>query len=255
MRMTLHEVEIILKHAHTVFGSDVKVVLFGSRVDDSQKGGDIDLFIETEQNTELFEKKIAFIRLLEEALGEQKIDVSFKKTDKNILETEALSKGVVLDILTIKLDKYFNECEKHIQRINEAYSDMKTFVPLTVEKYTQLTKDEVQDIDQYLFRFAKLQDTMGDKIFKLILEKYEGSSVPSPFIDILNKLEKFGCISSAKEWLYLRKVRNEVAHQYDDEPEEMTQAINALLNQKEIIKNIFKKLKKCMNQVSVSKSK
>ncbi len=35
MRMTLHEVEIILKHAHTVFGSDVKVILFGSRVDDS----------------------------------------------------------------------------------------------------------------------------------------------------------------------------------------------------------------------------
>ena len=114
-----------------------------------------------------------------------------------------------------------------------------------MEKYRVLIKDEVQDIDQYIFRFLKLQDTMGDKIFKIILKKYEESDNSVPFIDLLNKLEKYGCITSAKEWAYLRKLRNEVAHQYDDEAEEMTQAINALLMQKEIIINIYSKLKIC----------
>ena len=86
---------------------------------------------------------------------------------------------------------------------------------------------------------------MGDKLFKLILEKYEGQHVAIPFLDLLNKLEKLGCITSAKEWSHLRKLRNEIAHQYDDEAEEMTQAINALLFQKKIIKTIFSKLRKC----------
>lgn len=251
MRITLHEIESIVAYARTVFGSDTQVILFGSRVDDTLKGGDIDLYVDPEKKTDLLEKKMKFLSLLSQVFDEQKIDIVFKNDDMKIIDKEALSKGVVLDIVTIKLEKYFHECEKHLQRIDEAYDDMKDIVPLSVEKYKNLTKDEVQDLDQFLFRFSKLQDTMGDKIFRLLLEKYEGTLKPTPFIDMLNKLEKFGCIHSAKEWLHLRKLRNEVAHQYDDEPEEMTQAINALLFQKEIIKGIFNTLKTCshVNQI------
>ena len=60
---------------------------------------------------------------------------------------------------------------------------------------------------------------MGDKIFRMILKKYEQSDNSVPFIDLLNKLEKYGCISSAKECSYLCKLRNEVAHQYDEAEE------------------------------------
>jgi len=245
MRITLHEAESIVDTTHKVFGVQSIVTLFGSRVDDAAKGGDIDLYIETENHTNLLEKKIHFLTLLEETFGEQKIDVVFKREEMRIIDHEVAYKGIVLDIATIKLEKYFKECEKHIQRIDEAYGDMESIIPLSVEKYKDLTKDEVQDIDQFLFRFSKLQDTMGEKIFKLIFQKYEGSSQVIPFIDMLNTLEKLGCITSAKEWMHLRKLRNEVAHQYDDEAEEMTQAINALLFQKEIIKTIFTKLKNC----------
>ena len=59
------------------------------------------------------------------------------------------------------------------------------------------------------------------------------------------RLEKHSCIGSSKECSYLRKVRNEIAYQYDNEAEEMTQAINALLTQKEIIIDIYTKLKAC----------
>ena len=246
MRITLHEAETIVRHARSVFGGEAKVILFGSRVDDMQKGGDIDLYIETEDSSSsLLEKKLEFIYLLEEVFGEQKIDVIFKKDNLRAIDQQALSKGIVLDILTIKLTKYFNECDRHIQRIEEAFADMQGIIPLSVERYIKLTKDEVQDIDQFLFRFSKLQDTMGDKIFRLILQKYEGSSTNVPFLDMLNKLERLGCITSAKEWVHLRKLRNEVSHQYDDEPEEMSQAINALLFQKEIIKEIYHKLRIC----------
>ncbi|HEX5339062.1 MAG TPA: nucleotidyltransferase domain-containing protein [Gallionella sp.] len=46
MRITPHQKELIVRTAREVFGDDVEVRLFGSRADDSKKGGDIDLFID-----------------------------------------------------------------------------------------------------------------------------------------------------------------------------------------------------------------
>lgn len=243
MRLSLFEVEKIIASKNKVFGNDTKIYLFGSRIDDASKGGDIDLYVETQSAQNLLEKKIAFITLVQDYLGEQKIDIVFSKDASRAIEMEAKSKGVELDLEKIKLQKYFDECDKHLQRIEEAYSDIEKSLPLLAHKYIHLTKDEVQAIDQYLFRFAKLQDTLGDKIFKLLVAQYESSSEVLPFIDILNKLEKIGFIDNAKEWNNLRKIRNEISHQYDNEPEEMSQAINSILGQKDVIKEIYLKIK------------
>ncbi len=124
-------------------------------------------------------------------------------------------KGIELDLDKIKLYKYLNECDKHLQRIEEAYDDIKKSLPLSVQKYQILSKDEVQAIDQYLYRFSKLQDILGQKIFRLILNIYEPLDGSIPFIDVLNKLEKLDFLESAKEWINLRDKRNKIAHQYD----------------------------------------
>ncbi len=52
---------------------DALVYLFGSRVDDEKKGGDIDLLVFSEKMG--LRKKIAFQAKLWQRLGEQKIDV------------------------------------------------------------------------------------------------------------------------------------------------------------------------------------
>ena len=244
MRLSLFEIETIIKLKDEFFGIKPKIFLFGSRVEDKKKGGDIDLYIKTEITDDIFEKRINFLSSLYKKLGEQKIDVVFATDLNRNIEIEAITKGVELNIENIKLQKYFNECDKHLQRIEEAYDDIKETIPLNAEKYQNLTKNNVQAFDQYLFRFAKLQDTMGDKIFKLLIQKYEQNNNETPFIDALNKLEKIGFISSTKEWIYLRQIRNEISHQYDDEPQEMSQAINNIVNQKDIIKSIYLKLKK-----------
>lgn len=243
MRLSLFEVETIVKLKNEIFGEDAKIYLFGSRVDDFQKGGDIDLYIAADDTDDLFKKKIEFLSLAHQNLGEQKIDIIFAKDPHRAVEIEAKTKGIELNISKIKLQKYFDECDKHLQRIEEAYSDVETLLPLTASTYPQLNKDAVQAIDQYLFRFAKFQDTLGDKIFKILIALYESNSDVLPFIDVLNKLEKIGYIHSAKEWNNLRKIRNEISHQYDDEPEEMAQVINSIMNQKNVIKEIYLNVK------------
>jgi len=248
MRLSLFEIETIVRLKDIYFGKASKIYLFGSRTDDTKKGGDIDLYVQLDSVIEQEDdNQNKFLIELKSIIGEQKIDLLFSTDKERLIEKEA-QKGVELDINKVKLQKYLNECDKHLQRIEEAYADIKEILPLSVQKYENLSKDEVRDIDQYLYRFSKLQDTLGQKIFKLVLNIYEPMDEAIPFIDLLNKLEKLGFLNNAKEWINLREVRNKIAHQYDDEPYEMTQAINNILNQKEILKDIYQNFKQKLHQ-------
>jgi len=49
MRLSIAQQQSILQATRQNFGADVKVWLFGSRVDDARRGGDVDLYVETPQ--------------------------------------------------------------------------------------------------------------------------------------------------------------------------------------------------------------
>ena len=70
------------------------VYLFGSRVDDSKKGGDIDLLIMTDRLTS-DDKRTIKIKLYE-VLSEQKIDIVLAKDESNPFVKLALETGVKL---------------------------------------------------------------------------------------------------------------------------------------------------------------
>ena len=73
------------------------------------------------------------------------------------------------DFYNEKLEKVKEECFKHLERMNTAKRKISHLFPLTIEKYDCLSDDEIAYIDQFLFRFSKLQDTMGTKLFPLTL--------------------------------------------------------------------------------------
>ncbi|NTU54383.1 MAG: nucleotidyltransferase domain-containing protein [Chlorobiaceae bacterium] len=47
MRLSTTQQQDILQATRQNFGADARVWLFGSRVDDSRRGGDVDLYVET----------------------------------------------------------------------------------------------------------------------------------------------------------------------------------------------------------------
>ena len=95
MRITTFEKEQIKRSFHQVFG-DGNILLFGSRVDDSEKGGDIDLLVEPCVKTDLKRKKINFLALLDLKIGEQKIDVVLQNGNNSEVVAEAKLKGIQL---------------------------------------------------------------------------------------------------------------------------------------------------------------
>jgi predicted nucleotidyltransferase len=75
MRLTEAQVKAIQDNFSVSFMEGDKIWLFGSRVEDSKKGGDIDLYIETNYNN-LFiitRKEIEFISNLKKIIGDQKL--------------------------------------------------------------------------------------------------------------------------------------------------------------------------------------
>jgi predicted nucleotidyltransferase len=93
MRLTEFEVEAI-KQSVSQFDPDAKIILFGSRADDSKKGGDIDLLVLSEKITNSDRRKIKIN--LYDKIGEQKIDMIVTPGITSAFHRIALSEGVEL---------------------------------------------------------------------------------------------------------------------------------------------------------------
>lgn len=93
MRLTGLEVSAIKERVRS-FDPQAKVFLFGSLVDDSKKGGDIDLFILSER---IKRHEIRLIRInLYDKIGEQKIDIVATPKILKTFHHIAISTGVEL---------------------------------------------------------------------------------------------------------------------------------------------------------------
>ncbi|KAF3978462.1 MAG: nucleotidyltransferase domain-containing protein [Methylococcales symbiont of Iophon sp. n. MRB-2018] len=99
MRLSNAYQKAIVNITQQYFDKGAEVYLFGSRVDDDKKGGDIDLYIIPEHTSsarELYERKIKFLVALQLAIGEQQVDVILAKDRNRPIEKEAIRTGVKL---------------------------------------------------------------------------------------------------------------------------------------------------------------
>ncbi|WP_019611789.1 nucleotidyltransferase domain-containing protein [Thioalkalivibrio sp. AKL7] len=76
MRLTDEQQTIIREEVGRAFGPDARVKLFGSRVDDAARGGDIDLYIEADGTPdELLDQELRLYVALQRQLGERRVDI------------------------------------------------------------------------------------------------------------------------------------------------------------------------------------
>ena len=55
-------------------------------------------------------------------------------------------------------------------------------------------------------------------------------------------MKRLNILKSKEQWLELRKIQNTQSHAYEDEPEEMSIAINAIFDKKQILEELYKHL-------------
>jgi predicted nucleotidyltransferase len=94
MRLSKTYIDVIKRSFNEIFCGDI--YLFGNRVDDNKRGGDIDLYLVVKDKSNLFRKKLKFLAKIKRELGEQKIDVVFNIDENRLIEREAKKWGVKL---------------------------------------------------------------------------------------------------------------------------------------------------------------
>jgi hypothetical protein len=132
------------------------------------------------------------------------------------------------DIETSFKEKLY-ECKKHVEKITVSRKYLSKYMPMTVETYSNLNDIDMSFIDQLIFRYSKLQDTLGEKIFPSILILSKEDVKRKTFIDILNRLEELEIVDK-NEWLKLIEIRNEIAHEYSFNRAEVVESIANVYN-------------------------
>jgi len=92
MRLTERQIRIIKEEVAALFSPDVPVWLFGSRVDDGGKGGDIDIMIEADLNPDdALEKELKLYGRLIHRLGDQRIDIVIHRLNTPMLAVHQIA--------------------------------------------------------------------------------------------------------------------------------------------------------------------
>ena len=79
MRLNREQIDSLVNATHLCFGDTAEIWLFGSRVDDNKKGGDIDLYIETDKETGIVAAKLKMLGSIWDVFGDQKIDILVRR--------------------------------------------------------------------------------------------------------------------------------------------------------------------------------
>lgn len=147
-----------------------------------------------------------------------------------------------------KLNEALLLCNLHSERMSFALEKIKIHFPLNREKYLLLQPEELSFLDQLIFRFSKLQDSMGGRLFPAVLE-YLGEEIKEiPFIDRLIKLEELNVIPDADEWMVLRETRNLVTHEYPFIADEVIEGLNLLYKHCELIFSVLNQVINFVNK-------
>ena len=138
----------------------------------------------------------------------------------------------------MRLKLHIKEANVHIERLKNILSYLEYFYPLN---YDSLEDIELDKLDAFVFRFAKLQDLLGTKIFREYLEKVNFPIQDKNFLILLKELEKEGIINIDK-WAEFRGVRNSIAHDYPYDDSEKIEAINYLIKNINYLFDVTKKI-------------
>ena len=106
--------------------------------------------------------------------------------------------------------------------------DARLFVePFTRERAASLEGDSLlaERVDAFVGRYARLQDTVGDKLLPAVLTAL--GELPGAAIDNLDRAERLGWLRSTDDWMTARQLRNRMVHEYVESPELLADALNA----------------------------
>jgi hypothetical protein len=123
------------------------------------------------------------------------------------------------------VESAIKECDSHVSKCKRARALLAQTLPLSSERFQTLDEETIEHIDQLIYRFTKMQDSLGTRLLPSLYAYVEADDSPKPFLTILMRFEQLGILTSAEQWQFFRNLRNNLAHDY---PESIGQTVDTL---------------------------
>ena len=130
--------------------------------------------------------------------------------------------------------------------LNLLNTDSRLFLDFfTVQDLQKIELDPIlaERLDAFVSRFGRLQDTVGDKLLPALLISM--AEKPGAAIDNLDRAEKLGFIESADAWMEMRRLRNQMVHEYI---EDLAILASALRTGHAFVPSLVKSARICLEQ-------
>ena len=98
----------------------------------------------------------------------------------------------------LALQQALSVCLGHAEALEDALEDMRVRA-LSAGDYTQLNKEDRRLLDQFAYRYTRLQDDMGTRLMPAVLKALGEEIGPMSAIDRFARLEQLGWLRSADE--------------------------------------------------------
>ena len=141
-----------------------------------------------------------------------------------------------------KLEFHLEESNIHIDRLTDVLHILEELYPLTSDKIESISLENRDKLDVLAFRFSKLQDLLGTKIFREYLMVLQYPVEGKNFLELLKELDREKIINIDK-WSEFRGIRNSISHDYPFEEDEKLEAINYLIKNVKYLIDITSKIK------------
>jgi len=104
------------------------------------------------------------------------------------------------------------------------------------------TPEGIDRLESFGAKFGRMQDTVMDKLIPQLLRA--AGEIPGTAIDNLNRAERLNLISEANDWIIMRRVRNQLVHEYIDSITEMVLPLRQARQFTEDLHKAYKEIKK-----------
>jgi hypothetical protein len=145
------------------------------------------------------------------------------------------------------LDDAWRQCERHLHHMRHALDSLSPGLPVTPVTLAHMDDEVVQDWDQFVLRFTKLQDALGAKLLPAVLSFLQEPYEDRPMLDKLHRLEKLGYLPNIESWNTLRSIRNHFAHDYPQDDVLKSAYLNEAVNAVPQLELLLAKIKPLVN--------
>ena len=132
-------------------------------------------------------------------------------------------------------------CQGHADALQDALQDLQVRA-MGVEDYKHLNKVDRRLLDQFAYRYTRLQDDMGAKLMPAILKALGEDVAPMSALDRFARLEQLGWLLSADNWQTLRQIRHQFTQDDHLNPGEHFEHLQAAIHAAEQLLSVLARL-------------